>query len=70
MTTFVYGTVEFIVTEKTAAKLQAQIKEQAWEFEGWKEVQAAHATAVRTNHPDDWSFYSDIYKDYYGHRPF
>lgn len=43
--------------------------EKEWELNGWKAVKRARETWENTHNPEDWDFYSDIYKDYYGVRP-
>lgn len=70
---FIIAGCECWLTERTGkaivAKMEAERKAERDEREAWETVKRARETAERTNHPDDWSFYSDVYKDYFGVRP-
>ena len=48
---------------------EAELREMEWERNGWKAVSEARATWERTQDPQDWDYYSDLYKDLNGFRP-
>ena len=57
------------LSAETIAVLEKERKAIEEEHKVWENMQKAYEIACRSNDPIDWSIYSDLYKDCYGHRP-
>ena len=69
MRLYVINGCECYLSEKTIREYEAELREMEWERDGWKIVREARATWERTQDPQDWDYYSDLFKDLHGVRP-